>query len=79
MGTVTPIVAKAEPNEQLVSDLRELLERAEAGEIVAGALAVVARDDVVTTCYTSNTKRFALLGGVSYLKFRLMTNIQETD
>lgn len=79
MGNVTPIVAKNEPNEQLVSDLREMLARAEKGEIVAGAIAVIDRQDTVTTCYAHSNKRFALLGGIAYLKYRLCNNIENTD
>lgn len=79
MGNVTPIAAKKEPNEQLVSDLRRLLERAESGDLVAGAFAVVDRSVTVTTCYTDGVKRFALLGGISYLKHRLLNSIDDND
>ena len=70
--TIRPgITLEGEPNLNAIENLQDMLKRAEKGEIVALGIVAVSDDDTVTTCFVDDKKRFCLLGGIEYLRYRL--------
>jgi hypothetical protein len=77
MADVTrfPSIAPTGPNAELVTVLEDLLAAARAGTIQGMAFAVTERNGNQITGWTKMPPRasvFALLGGLDYLRFRLM-------
>ena len=67
-----PIV-EAEVHADVVQLLRDMLERAERGDVVAVAVAGVTATGGATSAYRSGDRFFALLGSVTFLQARMIS------
>lgn len=63
---------RSEVNEDVVSTLRALLERAEAGELQGIAYSIATVDNCVVTGVTKNDAQSAIIGGLERIKFRML-------
>ena len=71
------VLMSGKPNQDVVDMLKEILARAEAGDIRALAYAAVTHDDVAVTSFTDGLNRFMLLGALDYVKHRINTSIED--
>jgi hypothetical protein len=70
-----PVVSPTGPHPELVALLEQLLAAAKAGALQGMAYAVAERNGNVVTGWTAmpaQTTGFALLGGLEYLRFRII-------
>lgn len=64
-------IAKHEADPEVVGLLRDMLQKAEAGEIVALALATENTGREIGTAYAGDLSVFALIGALEHLKLRI--------
>lgn len=61
-----------------VEKVRELLERCESGEVIGVAMVGIMRDGMVTTGFSDDHgASWKMLGGIEYLKKRILDWIEE--
>lgn len=65
---------RQEIREDVVSHLRGLLDRAEAGEIQGIAYSCASVDNCVVTGFTKNDAQSAIIGGLERVKHRMLAD-----
>lgn len=74
------INAPGEPNEMLVEAIKEVLERAENGEIVGAAVAMTAADNTTPYMLVGEIGGFSMSGALSALKTHVdLQNIEGAE
>jgi hypothetical protein len=68
---------KAEVRADVVETLRELLQRAEAGEIQGIAYSCATIDRGVSTGFTKSDNHNAIIGGLARVQYRMLADEEE--
>ncbi len=69
------IIGAPVPNKDLVEELERLLEMAQSGEIVAGAIAFTYRDGTSSTSTSGYVGAKSMIGAIEVMKFEILAEI----